>query len=62
MAHGEQGKLNVAGNRQLFKDPITVGVDRFRRQAQFVGNALYLLAAGDHQGDLNLALGKQIEG
>src|SRR3990167_2867627 len=61
VAHGQQGQLDIAGDRQLFEDAIAVGIHGFRRQAELVGDGLNLLAAGNHQRDLDFTLGEQIE-
>ena len=58
----QQGQLDIAADRKLFENSVTVGVYGFWRQAQFVGNDLDFLATDDHQGDLDFPLGQRIEG
>lgn len=50
-------EFDVAGYGELLEDPVAIGIDRFRRQAKFVGNGLDFVAVGDHQRDLNFPLG-----
>src|SRR3546814_9086046 len=56
VAYRQQRQLDIAADRQLLEDSITVGVDGFRRQAQLIGNALDLLAPDNLQGNHDFPL------
>src|SRR5690554_1371545 len=58
MTHGQQGQFHVTTDFQFIKYTVTVTVDRFRAQAELVGDFLNLLTVHDHHGNLHFTLGQ----